>query len=325
MNSRVDLESVLRDLQSLPGLYLLGAGMSAGLVPFRTSFMTAPAVDYIRNSGGFPAERPRQNMRTQRVRRAAAALSLSDYFPDRELCPGTADDFPLREMLERLNDTHVYLHMAHLLTRARATQRRSDSYEIFRRFPASLLLNYNLDGLAQTLCGRRHRILAMHGTFPTAYGDEGFERVLDSAREWGFALEPDANLLCEPERLEDLALARKLIAAFRFRAGVAALVGYSFGRQGETFDDRISLEGLITGLRGFRGPVYIFDPSPEPVRDMIADAIQSNAVIGVPVYWNVFAHAARTRLDKTDTGISLHYRCEQILDCFGAGRSFPLR
>lgn len=322
--SQIRLDLVLRDLIRLPGLYLLGAGMSAGHAPFGSSFMAEPALDYLRNSGGFPAERPAQNLRTRRVRAAGAQLTLSDIYPERAFLAGMMDDYPLREMLERMNDSHVYLYMAHMLTRARTRRQQSHSYELFRHFPPSLLLNYNLDGMAQKFCGARHRVFAMHGVFPDTYGSDDFERVLAGVREFGFGWGTDTNILCEPERIGDLMLGRKLVRASSRTAGIVALIGYSFGRQSDGFDDAISLTWVTHHLRGFQGPVYVFDPAPQTLRDMLADAIESDCVVGVPAYWNVFAHAAIERLVNPASSPSLAYRCEQILDRFGERCAFPL-
>ena len=92
MKQRVRLEAILRDLRRVSGLYLLGAGMSAGLAPFASAFMTAPAIDYLRNSSSFPAQRTAKNLRTRRVRAFAASLSVADIHPERGYRPSMMDD-----------------------------------------------------------------------------------------------------------------------------------------------------------------------------------------------------------------------------------------
>lgn len=56
----------------------------------------------------------------------------------------------------------------------------------------------------------------------------------------------------------------------------------------------------------------------------VGRALGSDRVVGVPTYWNVFAHAAFERLADPDSRRSLAYRCEQILDRFGERCAFPL-
>jgi len=102
-----------------------------------------------------------------------------------------------------------------------------------------------------------------------------------------------------------------------------AIIGYTFGRNDNGHDDWISLDRFKRAFRGLEGDVYVIEPRPETLCEMIADGIESNRIFGVRAYWNIVAHvfleAARGRVD----GRSLNYACERILDRQGDRVVFP--
>lgn len=103
-----------------------------------------------------------------------------------------------------------------------------------------------------------------------------------------------------------------------------AIVGYTFGRSGSGHDDCVSLDVFLEAFRGYAGNVYVLEPRPEQLGEMLADCIESNNVFGVPAYWNILAHAfVRATLGR-DCGRSLNYICEEILDRHGNRAVFPL-
>jgi hypothetical protein len=126
-------ETILQHFRSRSGLYILGAGASAGIVPFGASFLSTPAVGYV-HAGSFPADIPQQSELTRRS--IAALLGMNDedrrarLFGGREIRPGTTD-FPYEEQLRRQSDFYTRLHLKHLLAKPRYWQRQSDSYLAF--------------------------------------------------------------------------------------------------------------------------------------------------------------------------------------------------
>ena len=102
-----------------------------------------------------------------------------------------------------------------------------------------------------------------------------------------------------------------------------AIIGYTFGRDGSGHDDWISLDRLKSAFHCFAGNVYVIEPRPEPLREMIADGIESNRVFGVPAYWNILAHVFVEAAAGRAVGRSLNYACEQILDRHGDRVVFP--
>jgi hypothetical protein len=159
-------ESILREFQTRQGLYILGAGASAGEAPFGKSFMVGPAFDYVGNSRAFPDTIPIQSELNQRIIRAACSTPISRVLSGQGIRPGSMDFY----LLQRLPNFHARLFLKHDLSTARFLKRRSHSYQIFQFFHPSLLLNYNLDGLATDLCSNFHRVIDVHGTIQHEYG-----------------------------------------------------------------------------------------------------------------------------------------------------------
>ena len=56
-------EFILQHFQTQRGLYILGAGASAGSAPFGGEFSRVPSLDYLRNFGSFPAIIPAHDER----------------------------------------------------------------------------------------------------------------------------------------------------------------------------------------------------------------------------------------------------------------------
>jgi hypothetical protein len=141
------LEFILRQFLNRPGLYIWGAGASAGLAPLGASFWTASPIDYLRNVRSFPASIPQRSELTQRIVDASRHLSVADIHPGWELRPGTEVP-PYQEILQRMADPYPRLNLKLLLAKARFEKRRPDSYRVLNRFYPSLIANYNHDGLA---------------------------------------------------------------------------------------------------------------------------------------------------------------------------------
>jgi hypothetical protein len=57
-------EFMLKHFRARPGLYILGAGASAGEAPFGENFMLGPALDYIPR--GFPVDIPTHSELSQK-------------------------------------------------------------------------------------------------------------------------------------------------------------------------------------------------------------------------------------------------------------------
>lgn len=319
-------ESILRLFKACRGLYILGAGASAAETPFGSDLLVAPSLDYIRASGSYPATTSRQTELNRRIIRTSSPILMSRLFAESIVSPG--DDLLYRELLLRLPTFHARLFIKHELSKFRFLGTQSDSYRIFRFFAPSFILNYNIDGLATDLCGNHHRIVDAHGTIARGYGGPRMAALIEEAREVDVPSTPDDLLLCVPESYGDLRLANRLsdVARFsrQFRPEFIAIIGYSFGRHGDSYDDRVSLEFFQQAFRTFAGNIYVIEPNPDIVRDMLAERIKSEKVVSVRAHWNVLAHALIGKICDRNQNRSLNYVCEEILDTYGARACFPL-
>ena len=180
------LEFLFRQYRSYSGLYVLGAGTSAGTAPLGRAFWTASSLDFLRNLGGFSASIPVHSELTQRIIDGSSDLSLSEIFPGREF--RFQDQRSLyQEILERLPNYFARTHLKHLLAKANFYGRQSESYRIFRCFRPSLIANYNHDGLAARLAAAGHRVVEMHGSVERGYGSPQVAQFLEQAREYHLA------------------------------------------------------------------------------------------------------------------------------------------
>jgi hypothetical protein len=328
-STTLSYEFLLRHFRARRGLYILGAGASAGAsesageVPFGHDFLIGPALEYVRG-GSFPVTLPIPSELSGRIKNAARGVSLSRVFPDRILRPGAAEEFPYQELLQRMPDGFARLYMKHDLSKVRFAQRPRENYTVFRYFYPAMLINYNLDGLATEYCGDVHQVVTPHGTIPREFGSPDAAKLLARVREYDVRLGLDGLVLCVPESCGDSYLENCLLRMAICSPSFIAIIGYTFGRNGNGHDDWISLDKFKRAFRRFAGNIYIVEPRPEHLREMIEDSIESNNVFGVPAYWNILAHsfaeAARNRIGRR----SLTYVCGQILDRHGNRVVFPL-
>jgi hypothetical protein len=306
-------EYLLAHFRACRGLYILGAGASAGVAPFGHAFMTGPARDYALNSPSFPVDVPDHAPLTKRIVEMTSGQIIG---------PGT--DLLWFEKVQRLGDYYARLFMKHELAKPRFRQRPIENYRVFRFFYPSLILNYNHDGLAGDVCGGIHRVVDAHGTIQRGYGAPEMGELMMEAREYDLQVTPDDILMCVPETYTDLQLAGRLLAIARFSPRFIAIIGYSFGQRPEgTYDDCVSLDFFREAFRGFLGNVYVISLNPDDLRETLADGIKSKNVLGVPAYWNVLAHAFMKALRDPNGPRSLNYVCEKILDAYENGIVFP--
>lgn len=317
-------ESLLRQFQSQQGLFILGAGASAGSVNLGPAFLRAPGIAYVTSGGGYPVEIPPHSLLSEKIIRAANEVSPSQLLSGRELRPGTENSL-FRELLSRMPDGFGRISLKHELARARFVGAALESYRIFRHFRPSVILNYNLDGLAAHHCGDIHEVFDPHGTVEIGYGSPMGAELVATVREHDFALAADPFVMSVPESWTDDRLACQLRMSMRTMPDFVAIIGYSFAGAWPSYDDRISLEVFKARFRRFAGNIYVISPNPEELTDIIAEGIDSDTVYSIPARWNVLAHAMIASLSPAGILRSLNYFCERLLDKHGHDRmSFPL-
>lgn len=318
----INLEAVLHEFRTQRGLYILGAGASAADVPFGTELMTAPALDYVRNSWLFPVVVREKAALTERIVAEARRKPWALAYPTPEAGLEATDVSFYLDLFERLPDFHAWLHMKHALSTARFNRRRSANYRVFQFFSRGMIANYNHDGLASDICRRFHRVIEMHGTIEAGFGSPEMAEIVAEARGYDLSVPLDNLLTCVPESYYDLELTRRLAEVETFQPEVITVIGYSFGRRSNGFDDIVSLESFLRKFREFLGYVYVIDPSPYELQHMLADGLRCRNVLGIAAYWNVLAHTMIIKAMRPCWCTLLNYEHERILDRFGSNVSF---
>jgi len=315
------LEHVLARFRSRRGLYLLGAGASAGDVPLDP--LKQIVLQYLREAGGFPIQPTKHAPLDLLAIAAGWDLTDADVYPDRPLRPGTPHtDFKWR--LRRVPGLFIRRATMAAFAEASWRRRRTHSYTVFRAFHPSLILCYNHDGLAIELCGPQHRVRDLHHSVHPAYGSPDAKQALPRLVDHHVPADPDGIPLLEPETTEHERAMAALLEAERYPADFIAIVGYSFWRKGDKQLDGPSLDWLTPRLRNFCGPVYVIDPYPDHVCGLVENASRSVRAIGVPAYWNVLAHAMVRMMRWQNADRSLDYVSQRLIDRFGGPVSFPI-
>ena len=307
------LALLLWRLQRESGLYLFGAGASAPIVPMAPTLLLAIAANYI-HLGSFPTEPSPQTVLTERIQEQARGHD----FWNRELRPGT-DDFPTMEVLARLGHGGALAHYMHQLAQPRFAGRRIPNYTVLRRFRRSLLITWNMDGLASDTCGDWHRVVESHGDVPAKYGSEAGAKWSSEIQEWGLEVTGHGLHAIGPERFDDEQLQRKLRALQDSKAAFVLLVGYSFGLFNGRFDDQLSHAAFIGRYRGVPIDIFVCSPYPEDLAGMLGEDLRSNRVHSFSVYWNVLAWAFEQVIAGRMDAAQLPYVHEMILDTRGSG------
>lgn len=308
-------EFILRQFQTCGGLYILGAGVSAGAAPLGMDFWISTPTDYLGNVGSFSVDIPMHSELTQTM------ISKWSQSPAAQKAPSES-----LEVLQRIPDYFARLYLKHCLSEFRFSGRQNDSYRIFQYFYPSLILNYNHDGLAADYVGQFHHVLDMHGTIDSRYGSPRMHELIAAVREYDLPDIPDGILMGVPESYCDVErqLSKVARAVTVSPPDFIAIIGYSFAKNEGYYNDHISLDRFLHMHRHFRGNIYVIDPDPDALQDLIGDGLKSQNVFAVNACWNVLACAFMKSQRVHRDQKSLNYVYQQVLDTFGSKVVFPL-
>lgn len=312
------LALLLWRLRRQPALYMLGAGASAPIVPFSPALMQRAAWDYV-HLGAFPVVRAPRTQLTDRVKAEAKGVN---FYPNREVRPGTPE-VPTGEILLRLSHGGASASLMYYLSQSRFEERRVTNYTVLRAFYPSLIMNYNLDGLSADICGAHHRVVNVHGTIESWYGGPSGAKIMRLAQEYGIEIAHDGLVLCGPESFTSVPLRKKLEVMLRSNPAFVMFIGYSFGKNDTSYDDHVTLERFIARFRGVPIDVYVLDPHPSDLTEMLRERLGSNRVHALPVYWNLLAEAFTQVLLGQLCSESLDHFHGRLLDDHGPGIVFP--
>ena len=128
----------------------------------------------------------------------------------------------------------------------------------------------------------------MHGSVPAGYGGPVGAEIARSSQKYRFELPYDGLHLIGPEPVDEGLKCRLRYMEWRDAAFVM-IVGYSFGRFEGGYDDNLSLASFIRRFRDKPIDIYICDPHPLELADMLSKELRSKRVHAFPVYWNILA------------------------------------
>jgi hypothetical protein len=308
------------------GLFFVGAGASAGSSPLGRDFWNAAPLDYLRNLQSFPAIVSPRDPLTQRMT-DLSGIAINDILPGHELRPGS-EVYPYREILQRLPNAFAREYLKHVLARplhsAQTQGTVTDSYRVFRAFHASVIADYNHDGLTRHFCGANHEVIEMHGTIHPTYGSHEFGAWISNLREYDILLQPDDLVMGLPESWTDARLYRRLSWVMSKTPMHVAIIGYRFAQMGSGYDDAITLANFVQRFKHYPGAVLVFDPNPTQLCTMISDVLEIKTVYPIKRYWNVLAHAYLETLRDPNRFRSIDHAYGNLFDCHGSDITFPI-
>ncbi len=322
LTSMADFEGLLRQLGSAPGLYFIGAGASTGEAPLGgRGFLRDVGLDYLRHATSFAVTPLDHPPLSRLVLDASVDLCAADVGG---WGPRDPFDDMTRELLRRVPPNFVRSNIMHHLAKAIHQRRLSHNYIAMRCFHPSLVLNFNHDGLASYLCGDVHRVIPVHGTVePWAGSPDALAFIRSAGIEYDLAVAPDDLLMMEPESYADMALAKRLMPMIEYKPMFIAIIGYSFAWTGNRHNDQVALDCLADHYRWFDGPVFVIDPEPARIQELLAERLHAAHVIGISARWNLVAHAYVEAIAGRCRRHSLNDYCSQLFDAGHGWTSFP--
>jgi hypothetical protein len=204
----------------------------------------------------------------------------------------------------------VELSLFHQLSKANFWRLAPNGYRVFQEFCASIIVSYNLDGLALNFCGPQHRILTPHETVPYWYGATEIAHWLRDAIAIPDLRRAQALNLTffEPEDDSRVDIDYEALLG---EPQFVSIVGYSFARNDDQLDDQSSFERLTRALLLNPKPIFIFSPDPRDREECLTETIKNKNVFAVPVHWQLFARAILdVKGDLAQVAHRYHWLCD---------------
>ncbi|GAB9109835.1 hypothetical protein [Bradyrhizobium diazoefficiens] len=290
--------------------------------------MAAPPLEFLANWTSLSTSRTKHDLLTRRAIEAAMP-SLLARRGDPRFDIGMA-----KAVLAHMPNGLSTWHLVHELGKARLKQLRGDlryrNYGIFEFFPPTVLLNYNLDGIAGDICGSRHLVVPVHGTVKAHLGQTDVADLLVRMRDFGSEVGFDDLLLCVPEPTfgepGHQELVRRLSPTWSFEPDFIAICGYSFASldpsSGLRHDDHESLRLFVERFRNYAGPIYVLNPD-RSIMEMIEHRLKSRNVIWIGEKWNLLSAAMIDRIVGGSRAEPLKDACSRLNDDTGGTVALP--
>lgn len=280
--------------------YVLGAGASFGLVPTTPQLKSFVAEKY-REIGIYPTEPAYRSALYERI-----IGNFPSYVQDvgqlllRNIAKGTLDLLVQRGLWR---DLHGMI---------------PPQYEVFNLlgYPATIF-NFNLDGLGSAYCELKHIVLEPHGTIDRYWlTDRNYKELLEETSIYNLKLPHiTPKILPSPEPSAITSTQAYIFGRRLFRLAPAVLlIGYSFGRYNDTFDDAESFEYFVDLLKMYPRPVFVLSPSPDELVELIQQRLSSYDVYPIAVRWEILSSTILA-VCKCSQGLPSCW-CNQQLDTF---------
>jgi hypothetical protein len=167
------------------------------------------------------------------------------------------------------------------------------NYAVLNLVPApAVIFDFNLDGGMDAYCGRRHLVLAPHGTFDRRILEVSCQQeLIDAVLHYEIPLTAISRVVLpgpEHHKITNGWPYQSAIEVFP-RCPAMVIVGYSFGRWDGALDDLESFEFFVDLLKRSPKPVVVVSPEPEFLAGSLQDSVKSRKIYGCPIYWHKFA------------------------------------
>ena len=282
-----NLDVLMQCFVGYRGLYIVGSGASLPHVPLARQLDRLAASAFLAG-GSFSAHPAQPDERTRRMVAEYYAGHQWDHFDPHD---------HRAELITHMELEQAFLHELRALVKARmqampsADLHEIDGVRLFRAFHPGQVMVYNLDGLLAALERARHAFCDLHGTPPDFLADEETQdwiEVAGGTQVW--EIMPEVNI-DERERPDNPYLNAKLARLWTFRPQFIAIIGYTFARQPDgSINDWVSLREFIRRFRTSRGHVFVIEPIPEPLSELLHKKLLAT-IVPVPVKWNLLEPA----------------------------------
>jgi len=287
---RTDLQRFLLTLLRPGTFYILGAGASAGIVPFTAATLTFVRQRYA-GIGIYPATDSTPSPLWDRV----VLEPMLRRWKRGEGCP---DDLLLKTIPQSTLELLAQLAWSPPLGSTAPPQ-----YSLLQRIASpAVFFTFNLDGLARSYLHAQHLVLEPHGTGDRCLTESPeFEEFLELSLDIRFPFVTPKHLPGpEPAQITNSVPYVRARTYLR-NAPAVVIIGYSFGRFRGKMDDSESFEYLLDGLARQHSPVFVLDPDAESIASAIEERLRCHRVTPLAVKWDVLSTALLTMTGRHDS------------------------
>jgi hypothetical protein len=276
-----NIELLLKAFKTPYSFYVLGAGVSAGIVPMTHELKDSIITPYLKLYG-YPVRTSKPDDTWDRV--------IDDY--------NFNSDPWSNEIIKTIPNSLVQLKSLQLLAGTRLAE-IPPQYEVFNFVQKqSVIFNMNIDGLAKRYCPD-HIVLNAHGEIPPYIVHSAYwNQQIDNAKEFGDDVFEGKRVVIhevllpqpEPPNITDKKDYHEARRWFPLAQWII-FIGYSFGTFHDAIDDHRTLQFFKDLLSEYPKPVIVIDPYPDRIVSLIQEAIKQREVFSIPAYWDCLSQA----------------------------------